>query len=76
MEKYIEENCGDIWFIELLDELANYGLRNTDRAMAFGICLIHNIDNYRTQASKKDEETVDIGFNYYKLNSRGIPVKI
>ena len=76
IDDYIRENADDIWFLDLIDELANYGLRNTDRAMAFGICLIHNIDNYRTQASKKEEEVVDIGFNYYKLNSRGIPVKI
>jgi len=76
IDDYIREHADDIWFLDLIDELANYGLRNTDRAMAFGICLIHNIDNYRTQASKKDEEVVDIGFNYYKLNSRGIPVKI
>ena len=76
IDDYIREHADDIWFLDLIDELANYGLRNTDRAMAFGICLIHNIDNYRTQASKKEEEIVDIGFNYYKLNSRGIPVKI
>jgi|TARA_R100000030_G_scaffold9859_2_gene6710 hypothetical protein len=76
IDDYIREHADDIWFLDLIDELANYGLRNTDRAMAFGICLIHNIDNYRVQASKKEEEIVDIGFNYYKLNSRGIPVKI
>jgi len=76
IDDYIREHADDIWFLDLIDELANYGLRNTDRAMAFGICLIHNIDNYRMQASKKEEEVADIGFNYYKLNSRGIPVKI
>ena len=44
IHKYVEENCGDIWFMDLLDELANYGIRNTDRVIAFGLCLIHDID--------------------------------
>jgi len=46
LQKYVEENCEDIYFIDLLDELANYGVRNTDRVIAFGLCLIHDIDIY------------------------------
>ena len=47
IDDYIRENVEDIWFMDLIDELAVYGRQNTDRAMAFGLCLIHNIDNYR-----------------------------
>ena len=40
--------------------------------MAFGLCLIHNIDNYRIQV-KKQQPVKDIGFKYYKMSSNGIP---
>jgi hypothetical protein len=38
--EYVEENCELIPSRELLDEFKEYGARNTDRAMAFGICLM------------------------------------
>jgi hypothetical protein len=44
--------------------------------MAFGLCLIHNIDNYRMQASAKEEEIKDIGFKYYKMGYNGVPTQI
>jgi hypothetical protein len=76
MFKYIEENCEDIWFIELLDELSNYGLKNTDRAIAFGLCLIHNIDIYQQQVKIREEKIKSIGFVYYKReNGRLVPYK-
>ena len=75
IDDYLREGAQDIWFIDLIDELANYGLQNTDRAMAFGLCLIHNIDNYRMQAAIK-EEILDIGLKYYKMGYNGTPVQI
>ena len=75
IDDYLRESVEDIWFIDLIDELANYGLQNTDRAMAFGLCLIHNIDNYRMQASIK-EKVQDIGFKYYKMGYNGVPIQI
>ena len=76
IDDYLRESVKDIWFIDLIDELANYGLQNTDRAMAFGICLIHNIDNYRMQASAREDEIKDIGFKYYKRAYNGIPIQL
>lgn len=73
MDDYIRENVEDIWFLELIDELANYGTRNTDRAIAFGLCLIHNVDNYRIQAKTVSKEPENIGFKYYKLDHNGVP---
>ena len=73
MDDYIRENAEDIWFLDLIDELANYGTRNTDRAIAFGLCLIHNVDNYRIQAKEVQAEEADIGFKYYKLDRNGVP---
>jgi len=75
VDDYLRENIEDIWFIDLIDELAVYGFQNTDRVMAFGLCLIHNIDNYRLQASIK-EEIKDIGFKYYKMGYNGTPIQI
>ena len=75
IDDYIREHGKDIWFIELIDELANYGLQNTDRAMAFGMCMIHNIDNYRMKVGKK-EEVKDLGFKYYKMGDNGVPTQI
>tara|TARA_R110000851_G_scaffold117849_4_gene244872 strand:+ start:2581 stop:4380 length:1800 start_codon:yes stop_codon:yes gene_type:complete len=76
MNKYIEEDCEDIWFIELLDELANYGLRNTDRAIAFGLCLIHDIDLHDKAVNKDVSKNESLGFVYYKrVNGRLIPYK-
>jgi hypothetical protein len=77
MENYIEENCGDIWFIDLLDELGSYGIRNTDRAIAFGLCLIHDIDLYDKQVKMEKATKEGIGFVFYKReNGRLIPYKV
>ena len=75
IDDYIRENVEDIWFMDLIDELAVYGRQNTDRAMAFGLCLIHNIDNYRLQVSDQQEEK-DLGFRYYKMCWNGIPTQM
>ena len=75
IDDYIRENVEDIWFMDLIDELAVYGRQNTDRAMAFGLCLIHNIDNYRLQVSDQQEEK-DLGFRYYKMGWNGIPTQM
>ncbi len=73
MDDYIRENVRDIWFLDLIEELASYGTKNTDRAIAFGLCLIHNVDNYRIQAKEVEAETADVGFKYYKLDRNGVP---
>jgi len=75
IDDYIRENIKEIWFLDLIDELANYGLQNTDRAMAFGICLIHNIDNYRMRVEEK-QESIDIGLKYYTRGHNGTPIKL
>jgi hypothetical protein len=76
IDDYLRESVEDIWFLDLIDELANYGLQNTDRAMAFGLCLIHNIDNYRMQVREKEQDIVDIGLRYYKMGYNGLPQQI
>lgn len=76
IDKYVEENCQDIWFIDLLDELSVYGLKNTDRAIAFGLCLVHDIDLYDKQVKKEQYKEKSLGFVYYKReNGKLIPYK-
>ena len=43
--------------------------------MAFGICLIHNIDNYRMRVQEK-QEAIDIGLKYYTRGRNGTPIKL
>jgi hypothetical protein len=62
LQKYVEDNCDDIYFIDLLDELANYGVRNTDRVIAFGLCLIHDIDIYEKSVKFGESEIKNLGF--------------
>jgi hypothetical protein len=76
MDDYIKTNVDDIWFIELLNELADYGTRNTDRAIAFGLCLVHNIDIFQMQVREREEQKEKLGFIYYKKEgNRLIPYK-
>ena len=76
MDDYIKTNVDDIWFIDLLNELADYGTRNTDRAIAFGLCLIHNVDIFQIQAREKEQKNKKLGFVYYKKEGgRLIPYK-
>ena len=76
IDDYIRESVDDIWFLDLIEELTSYGTKNTDRAMAFGICLIHNIDNYKRQAKAKEEIIEDIGFSKYIRGANGMPIKV
>ena len=76
IDDYIKTNVDDIWFIDLLNEIADYGTRNTDRAIAFGLCLIHNVDVHAIQAREVNEKNKKLGFVYYrKENGRLIPYK-
>lgn len=76
MYDYIKEKADDLWFIDLLDELCDWGTRNTDRAIAFGLCLIHENDNFAIEVKDKEKQTIkESGFVYYTYDANGIPVK-
>ena len=77
IDDYIKTSVDDIWFIDLLDELADYGMKNTDRVFAFGLCLLHNLDNYKRRVFQDELENKSLGFIYYKRNTNGklIPYK-
>jgi hypothetical protein len=43
--------------MKLLNELAVYGKQNTDRVMAFGMALIHDMDATKKVIDVKEEES-------------------
>tara|TARA_R110002110_G_scaffold175861_1_gene379637 strand:+ start:2911 stop:4788 length:1878 start_codon:yes stop_codon:yes gene_type:complete len=45
IDEYVKQSCEGIYFLDLLKDLADFGIRNTDMAMAFGISLMHDSDN-------------------------------
>ena len=45
IDEYIKKHSESIYFYDLLRDLAEFGVRNTDMAMAFGIVLMHDADN-------------------------------
>jgi hypothetical protein len=59
VDEYIKRHVDDIYFLGLLKEMAVYGKKNTDRVMAFGMCLIFDMDN--TIRIVKDDENKNIG---------------
>ena len=77
IDEEIKEHGDKIWFEDLLQELADFGDRNTDRAMAYGLCLLHKKDNYNLMP--KDTEIEDnsdvLGFSTFTLDSNGNPVR-
>lgn len=70
IDEEIKEHGDKIWFEDLLQELADFGDRNTDRAMAYGLCLLHKKDNYNLMP--KDEGVEDnsdvLGFVEYDID--------
>jgi|TARA_B100000035_G_scaffold111049_1_gene94286 hypothetical protein len=76
IDDYLKTNVEDVWFIDLLDELADYGLRNTDRVFAFGLCLLHKLDEYKKKVILEEQKEKKLGFIYYKKQGgRLVPYK-
>lgn len=73
MDYEIKEHGEKINFEDLLSELADFGDRNTDRAMAYGICLLHKKDNFNVNfvdVSQDDEDDI-IGLVEYDFGPDG-----
>lgn len=67
----IDANCENIWFLDLLDELADFGDRNTDIAMAYMMCQIHNFDiaKVRVRKQKEVEEAEEYDFGGWEMKN-------
>jgi len=63
LDDYIKKHVENIYFLELLQDLANFGIKNTDMAMTFGIVLLHDTDNSNIRVmNRKDLESKN---NYF-----------
>jgi hypothetical protein len=54
VDEYVKKHWEDIYFVNLLEELLKYGTANTDRVIAFGMALIHDMDNTKRVISEDD----------------------
>ena len=59
VDEYVKRHWEDIYFLKLLNELSVYGVKNTDRVMAFGMALIHDMDETKKIYDKKDEDKIE-----------------
>jgi hypothetical protein len=78
VDEYVKKHWEDIYFPSLLTELAIYGRKNTDRVMAFGMALIHDMDATKkivdTKNLKEDEKRTDLP-SYVRNSDGTISVK-
>ena len=58
VDEYVKKHWEDIYFPSLLTELAVYGTKNTDRVMAFGMALIHDMDATKRIYDKSEDEQI------------------
>ena len=77
IDEEIKEHGNKIFFEDLLHELADFGDRNTDRAMAYGLCLLHKKDNYNLIPvdSEIEDESDVLGLMSYDIDQYGNPVQ-
>lgn len=61
----------NIVFVELLDELVNFGSRNTDLAMAYIWAILHSIDSVRILDDYKKKPERKKAFSPYTVNLGG-----
>jgi len=73
IDDYIKKFCDDIYFMDLLEDLANFGVKNTDAAMSFGIALMHDSDNCDIRVKHIDEivKRDDYLLPTFSMNSDG-----
>lgn len=77
VDEYIKKHSEDIFFLKLLNELAVYGKKNTDRVMSFGMALIHAMDAERRIYNAKEEEEADkMHIPHFGRNSQGHIISI
>jgi len=62
VDEHIKDHWEDIFFMKLLNEFVVYGKQNTDRVMAFGMALIHDMDATKKVIDTKEEEKSDKDF--------------
>lgn len=69
---YIDDYCQYIPFVDLLNEILEYGKTNTDRVISFGLCLImlKSKLSYRRNKDVKQENTRVPNISYQNVNGK------
>lgn len=70
LQEYVKYHCEIIPSYDLLEEFMLFGAKNTDKAMAFGICLIYLKDDKRTIHQNYEEGNNLPKFGYKLHNGR------
>lgn len=76
LDEYIKNHWEDIYFLKLLVELCVYGTKNTDRAMAFGMALLHDMDNLRKVKPKEEEKEEKMHIPHFKRDASGMIISV
>lgn len=77
VDEYIKHHWEDIYFMKLLNEFVVYGKENTDRVMAFGMALIHDMDATKTIINEKDDKKREKDFiPHFQLDKNGNVVSV
>jgi len=71
IDDYVKKFSEDIYFLDLLEDLANFGVKNTDAAMAFGIALLHDSDNSNVRVMHIDDEKKKEEYFLPRFSMRG-----
>lgn len=66
VDDYIKNHCDSIYFLALLKEMAVFGKKNTDRVMAFGMCLIFDMDNTLRVVQEDEENDMSNDLPYFE----------
>lgn len=74
VDEYIKKHWEDIYFLKLLNEFTIYGKKNTDRVMAFGMTLIHDMDATKKIFDKSEQKNIEkmAGLPEFSRNKNGI----
>lgn len=67
LKKDVKENSDKYWFLIFINDLMDYGDKNTDIAMAFGLCLLYKLELF--EDILEDYEEVVFGYNTNELDS-------
>lgn len=78
LKKEVQESSEKIWFKQIINDLIDYGDKNTDIAMAYGLVLIHKLDIFEEILEEDfDDDLLYSGDNvfdamtYYDVDERG-----
>src|SRR5690606_34204585 len=78
LKREVRDNCHKIWFKDIIDDFMDYGDKNTDIAMAYGLVLIHKMDIFEEILDEDFDDLLGVSGNdlfdsmtYYDVDMDG-----